>query len=81
MDAKLVGIHKQKYRRKDGGITYYYYAWRGGPRMKSKPGTLAFTQEFVRLTKERTQEPAKTETLAWLIDQYRESADYQPLRS
>lgn len=80
MDAKLVGIHEQKYRRKDGGITYYYYAWRGGPRMKSKPGTLAFTQEFVRLTKERTQEPAKTETLAWLIDQYRESADYQKLK-
>lgn len=80
MDVKLVGIHEVKYPRKDGGVTIYHYAWRGGPRMKSKPGTLAFTQEFVRLTKDR-QKPAKTETVGWLVEQYAKSADHHKLKS
>jgi integrase len=79
MREKLVGIHKVNARLADGTTATYYYAWRGGPRIKAKPGTMAFTQEFVRLSKGRPN-PSKDQTVGWLIDQYLASADYQKLR-
>lgn len=79
MDAKLVGLHTVKAKLKGGTQALYYYAWRGGPRLKSKPGTTAFLHEFIRLTKDRVKEqPA--ETLGWLAEQYHSSADFQKLR-
>jgi integrase len=46
--------------------------------MTSKPGTKAFTQEFVRLTRDR--EKAATEgTIGSLIDEFRKTAGYQKL--
>lgn len=79
MDAKLVGLHTVKARLKNGETTAYHYAWRGGPRMTTKPGTNAFIQEFARLTKGRSKE-SSAETLGWLADQYHSSADFQKLR-
>lgn len=78
MKVELVGVHKVKAKTKHGEVTYYY-AWRGGPRIKSPPGTAAFTQEYVRLTRQRTK-PAKSETLGWLAKEYMSSADFQKLR-
>lgn len=80
MDVKLVGLHKVKAKLANGEIAAYYYAWRGGPRIKAKPSTNAFVQEFVRLTKGRQKESA-TETVGWLVDQYHASADFQKLRA
>lgn len=79
MEAKLVGVHRVRKPLKDGSVATYYYAWRGGPRIKSKPGTKAFTQEFVRLTKDR---PAETtdQTIGHLLKDYLASADFQKLR-
>lgn len=79
MREKLVGVHKVKAKLADGSETTYFYAWRGGPRIKAKPGTMAFTQEFVRLSKGRPHQSAD-QTIGWLIDQYLASADYQKLR-
>lgn len=79
MDAKLVGLHTVKAKRKDGSVSVYYYAWRGGPPMKSKPGTKAFLHEFSRLTKDRVKDSV-SETLGWLADQYHASGDFQKLR-
>lgn len=79
MDAKLVGLHTVKARLKDGSVAVYHYAWRGGPRMTTKPGTKAFLHEFARLTKDRVKDSA-SETLGWLADQYHASADFQKLR-
>lgn len=80
MDAKLVGVHKVRVKLADGTYETYYYAWRGkgAPRMSSKPGTKAFTQEFIRLTKDRHHEP-KSGTIGSLIDDYRRTAGYQKL--
>lgn len=81
MDAKFVGLHEVKATLKSGERKTYYYAWRGGPRIKAKPGTNAFVQEFARLTRDRDKErKAKEETLGWLIEQYLASADYQSLK-
>jgi hypothetical protein len=78
MEAKLVGVHKVTRELKSGEVTYYY-AWRGGPRIKAKPGTRAFTQEFIRLTRDRPQS-AEDQTIGWLVQEYLASADYQKLR-
>lgn len=79
MKVNLVGVHKVKVKLATGELGYYFYAWRGGPRMKTKPGTLAFTQEYVRLTKDRKKAEVKPQTLSWLVKEYTSGADYQKL--
>ena len=79
MKVKLVGVHKVRARLKDGSETVYYYAWRGGPRITSRPGTVAFTQEFARLIKGRPQASGEN-TLGWLVGEYLKSAAYQKLK-
>ncbi|MEO3387371.1 tyrosine-type recombinase/integrase [Mesorhizobium sp. CAU 1741] len=79
MDARLVGVHTVKATLASGKEVVYHYAWRGGPRIKAKPGTNAFVQEFARLTKARAR-AEKPETLGWLADQYLSSGDFQKLR-
>jgi integrase len=80
MQGKLVGVHKVKVKLADGREEIYYYAWRGkgAPRIMSKPGTKAFTQEFVRLTREREQ-TSQTNTIGSLIDEFRKTASYLKL--
>jgi len=79
MEGKLVGVHRVKAKLKDGTEVEYHYAWRGGPRMRSRPGTKAFSQEFVRLTRDRPQKVLEA-SFGWLIDDYLKSAHYQKLR-
>lgn len=79
MDVRLVGLHEVKAKLANGDTVFYHYAWRGGPRLKAKPGTNAFVQEFARLTKDR-QKDATAETLGWLVDQYHSSGDFQKLK-
>lgn len=80
MEGKLVGVHKVVIKRKGAEDVTYYYAWRGkgAPRMTSKPGTKAFTQEYVRLTRERVKK-ADSGTIGSLIDDYRVTAGYLKL--
>lgn len=79
MDGKLVGVHKVTVR-KNGTETVYYYAWRGkgAPRIMAKPGTKAFTQEFIRLTRERKQKVGAG-TVGALIEEYRATARFKAL--
>jgi integrase len=79
MTTRLVGVHTVKAKLKGGAEVTYYYAWRGGPRIKAKPNTKAFQQEFVRLTRDRPQ-PSKDGALGLLVDDYVASAAYQTLR-
>lgn len=80
MEGKLVGVHKVNVPLADGTTATYYYAWRGkgAPRIMAKPGTKAFTQEFVRLTRDR---PTKSNegTIGSLIEEFRSTAKYQSL--
>lgn len=79
MEAKLVGLHRVTSRLKDGTEREYFYAWRGGPRITSKPGTKAFIHEFARLTRDRPIE-GKAGTLSALVDDYVMSAEFTSLR-
>ncbi|RVL48441.1 integrase [Sinorhizobium meliloti] len=80
MEGKLVGVHKVNVKLADGTVKTYYYAWRGkgAPQIKAKPGTKAFTQEFVRLTRGREKD-AQTGTIGSLIDDFRKTAEYLKL--
>ncbi|MBD9372813.1 integrase [Rhizobium sp. ARZ01] len=80
MKGMLVGVHKVNVKLADGSVVTYYYAWRGkgAPRISSKPGTKAFTQEYIRLTRDR-QKKVVAGTIGSLIDDYRKTAGYQKL--
>ncbi len=72
-----MGIHKVC-TNKNGISRTYYYAWRGGPRIKSKPDTRAFLAEYVHLTHGR-KDAVKTGTLAELIEQFKASPEFASL--
>lgn len=80
MEGKLVGVHKVNVKLADGTKTTYYYAWRGkgAPRIMAKPGTKAFTQEYVRLTRDREKTVIEG-TIGSLIDEFRKTANYMKL--
>lgn len=71
----MVGVHEVNAKLADGSETTYYYAWRGkgAPRIKSKPGTKAFTQEYIRLTRDR-EKTITDGTIGSLVDDFRKSA-------
>jgi integrase len=55
----------------------YYYAWRGGPRLRGEPGTPEFMASYNEaIESRRTPEPGRFKSLVVL---YRASADYAKL--
>jgi integrase len=77
MLVRLVGVHKVKATLSDGTKVEYFYAWRGGPRIQAKPGTLAFSAEFHKRLREREKLPANAAgSLSELIAAYTKSAAY-----
>lgn len=64
------GVHVIKHRMADGSKKEYHYAWRGGPRMKSKPGTKEYADEHARLVAERKGVASRGRTLEDLIEHF-----------
>lgn len=62
------GIHKVKKRLSNGSVETYYYAWRGGPRLLSKPHTDDFQIEYGAALQSRKS--VDGETLYELVGQY-----------
>lgn len=76
MNVELVGVHRVEYCRADGSLTTYFYAWRGGPRIKADPkDDLAFAAEYFKHTRGRLI-PSSKGKLPELIDAYRKSGVY-----
>lgn len=61
---------EKKYKNAAGEIRFYQYlwAWRGGPRIKSKPGTADFLKELIHHDQNRFSKEANT--LAGLLDHF-----------
>lgn len=77
MLVSLVGVHKVRAKLASGEVVTYYYAWRGGPRIKAKPGSLAFNAEYHKRLREREKLPGSAAgSLSELIDAYTKSAAY-----
>jgi integrase len=77
--ANLPGVHIIKTRDRAGCPIEYHYAWRGGPRLISKPGTPAYAREYARHMATRPQ-PGRPGTLAAIIDDWRASASFTKLK-
>jgi len=75
---RLVGIHEVRHTLANGKSAVYRYAWRGGPRLKSKPGSDEELAEFVTLTRDRPQDKPEG-TLSSLVYIYRHSANFTRL--
>ena len=72
MKVDLHGIHKLKVK----GRTYFY-AWRGGPRLRGEPGTPEFMASYnAAIEERRTPDTGKFKSLVTL---YRSSNDYKKL--
>src|SRR4051794_39992760 len=46
MRVRLKGINRATMRLADGSTAVYYYAWKGGPRLRGKPGSPEFVASY-----------------------------------
>jgi integrase len=70
------GVHSVSMPLPDGTPRSYYYAWRGGPRIKEEPGTKAFNAKFAEMTGE--PEVIK-EDLSSIIEKYKDNVVFTKL--
>jgi integrase len=78
MRVKLKGIHSTYAKLADGSIKVYWYAWRGGPRLRGKPGTPDFIASFNEALAQRVLQPEGK--LRFLLDGFQQSGEFRSLR-
>lgn len=79
MRVELKGVHSATKRLAGGRKVTYYYAWKGGPRVLSEPGTDAFVAEVLS---HRTARPEPDSgTIAALIADFKASGEFNALSS
>ena len=78
MRIDLKGLHWTPARLADGTEKTYWYAWRGGPRLKGEPGTLEFIASFNAAVATRVAPPEGR--LLALIHAYQKTQDFLRLR-
>lgn len=76
---KLPGVHVIETTNRAGQPVEYHYAWRGGPRLREKPGSKAYVREYARHLATRPRDSAAG-TLGAIIDQWRATAEYTRLK-
>lgn len=72
MTPRSIHIVKRRYK---GKLTEYHYAWRGGPRIKGKPGTAEYAQSYADAY-DRKPKHSDTSLVASMIRQYKTSPDF-----
>lgn len=77
MRVVLKGIHKITARLATGEVRTYYYAWRGGPPIKAKPGTPEFVREYHEAHASARQPRAGT--FMTIIARYKASPEFSGL--
>jgi integrase len=80
MLVRLVGVHRVSAKLANGDTRTYYYAWRGGPRIKAVPGSHAFGAEYHRLTRHRP-DPIRAGMLPELVHAYVASPAFTGLKA
>jgi integrase len=73
----LRGIHRVKARLSTGETKTYYYAWRGGPQIKGKPGTPEFVRQYHEAHASMRQPRAGT--LMSIIARYKAAPEFTGL--
>lgn len=77
MRVRLKGIHRVRKKLSTGSVAFYYYAWRGGPRLLAQPDSPAFVDEYAKAHASRKTPPVGT--FFGLIAEYRSATDFRQL--
>jgi integrase len=75
--VRLKGINSVRARLADGTTVTYWYAWKGGPRLKGQPGTPEFIASYNEAVARKR--PVGEGTLLALLNSYQSSAEFQAL--
>jgi integrase len=78
MRIDLKGIHAAHVTLAGGTRKIYWYAWRGGPRLRGEPGTPDFTASYNEAVAQRA--PTPEGKLQFLIDKFQASGEFTTLR-
>src|SRR5438067_9856864 len=77
MRVRLRGINRTRKRLASGEVVTYYYAWKGGPPLRGRPGTPEFIASYNEAIAQKLTPPRGT--LLNLLQQYQASADFRLL--
>lgn len=75
--VRLKGLNSVRKRLADGSTTTYWYAWKGGPRLRGAPGSPEFLAAFNAAHAER--KAPSDQTLRALVSLYRSSPEFTGL--
>ena len=75
--VRLRGVNVYRHRRKDGTVTEYWYAWKGGPRLEGKPGSPEFIASYNVAVSAKIAPP--NGVMLSIIEGYRSSQEYLDL--
>jgi integrase len=75
MRIRLKGINTKRKRLADGSFKTYYWAWKGGPLLRGKPGTPEFVASYNEAVAKKVAPPLGT--LLALLFRFQESAEFQ----
>jgi hypothetical protein len=72
---RIRGINRVTKRLADGTTRTYWYAWKGGPSLRGKPGTPEFIASYNEAVAKKIAPP--TGALLALLFRFQESAEFQ----
>jgi integrase len=73
--VRLKGLNSKRKRLSDGTAITYYYAWKGGPRIKGKPGSPEFMASYNAAVATKRQPPQGV--LLSIMQGYQASDDFR----
>ena len=77
MRVRLRGINRVRKRLADGSEAVYYYAWKGGPALRGKPGTPEFIASYNEAVARKVTAP--TGVLLTILQSYQSSENFRGL--
>ena len=77
MRIRLRGINRIRKRLADGSSVTYYYAWKGGPRLRGQPGTPEFIASYNEAA--ATKKAPAHGLLQRILNEYQASTDFTDL--
>ena len=77
MRLRLKGINSYTAKLADGTTRTYWYAWKGGPRLRGEPGTPEFIASYNEAAAQKIKSP--TGRLLSLLQSYQASDDFRQL--
>ena len=77
MRIRLRGINRVSKRLSDGRLVDYYYAWKGGPRLRGKPGSPEFVASYNSAVARKTV--PQSGVLLGILQAYQQSQEFLSL--